>query len=72
MVTVLAGVAAASRVLLILILQVPALSDLVALLADQLVTVILIVQTDVNLPGLVTCAVFSDVTNIKIPPNSLH
>ena len=42
------------RVLLVLVLQVPALPHLVAVLADQLVAVVLVVQADVHLPGLVT------------------
>ena len=54
MVTVLAGVTAAARVLLVLVLQVPALPHLVAVLADQLVAVVLVVQADVHLPCLVT------------------
>ena len=50
----LAGVAAAASVLLVLVLQVPALPHLVAVLADQLVAVVLVVQADVHLPCLVT------------------
>ena len=53
-VTVAPGVAPAPRVLLVLVLEVPALPHLVPVLAHQLIAVVLVVQADVNLPGLVT------------------